>query len=82
MHKLQSEIVKLKSIEGEIIEMDIDAAKYCKTLNEMIDSLGLGEEDDEPVPVPINTATLNKVNSMNCQVSYLIYENVNRLWSG
>lgn len=67
LHILQSEIIKLRST-GEIIEMNVDAAKYCSTLKDMIDNLGLGEEDDEPVSVPINTATLNKVNTKNCLV--------------
>ncbi|XP_019869981.2 S-phase kinase-associated protein 1 isoform X2 [Aethina tumida] len=58
--KRKSEIIKLRST-GEIIEMNVDAAKYCSTLKDMIDNLGLGEEDDEPLSVPINTATLNKV---------------------
>lgn len=41
--------IKLQSCDGEIVDVDIEVAKMSSTLRNMIEDLGLDDEDDEEV---------------------------------
>ena len=42
--------------------MDVEIAKQSVTIKTMLDDLGIGEDDDEGIPLPnVNAAILKKV---------------------
>ncbi|CAH3187071.1 unnamed protein product [Porites lobata] len=54
--------IKLQSSDGEIFEVDVEAAKTSAILGPMAEDLGMGKDDDEPVQLPyVNAAILAKV---------------------
>ncbi|CAH3133334.1 unnamed protein product [Porites lobata] len=54
--------IKLQSSDGEIFEVDVEAAKTSVILGPMVEDLGMGKDDDEPVRLPnVNAAILAKV---------------------
>jgi S-phase kinase-associated protein 1 len=54
--------IKLQSSDGEVFDVDVEVAKASITIKNMIDDLGLKDEDNEPVPLPnVNAAILRKV---------------------
>ncbi|XP_032505736.1 S-phase kinase-associated protein 1-like [Phocoena sinus] len=53
--------IELQSSDGEIFEVDVEAAKQAVTTKTMLKYLGVGDEgDDDPVPVPNVNATILK----------------------
>ena len=55
-------IVKLKSSESDIFDVDVEIAKKADTIKNMMEDLGIKEDDAEPLPLLIvNTAVLKKV---------------------
>mmetsp|Transcript_21750 Transcript_21750/g.36050 ORF Transcript_21750/g.36050 Transcript_21750/m.36050 type:complete len:163 (+) Transcript_21750:96-584(+) len=54
--------IKLQSSDGKMFEVDVEAAKTSVTLGRMVEDLGPGKDDDEPVPLfNVNAAILAKV---------------------
>jgi len=54
--------IKLQSSDGETFDVDIDVAKVSVTIRTMLEDLGIGEDDEEVVPLPkVNSAILRKV---------------------
>jgi len=54
--------IKLKSSDGEVFEVDIEVAKQSVTIKTMLEDLGVGEANDEVVPLPnVNSTILKKV---------------------
>jgi len=54
--------IKLKSSDGEVFEVDTDVAKASVTIKTMLEDLGVGENNDEVVPLPnVNSSILKKV---------------------
>lgn len=45
-------IIKLKSLDVEIFETEIKAAKFSGTIKTMLEDCGLEDEEDAVVPVP------------------------------
>lgn len=64
--------IKLKSSDGEVFDVDIEVAKASVTIKTMLEDLGVGENNDEIVPLPnVNSTILKKgkccpVNSGGC----------------
>ena len=53
--------IKLKSSDGEVFEVDIEVAKQSVTIKTMLEDLGVGEANDEVVPLPnVNSTILKK----------------------
>jgi hypothetical protein len=53
-------MIKLQSSDGEIIDVDVEAAKASNIIKAMIE--GRDEDDDEPVPLlNVNGAIMKKV---------------------
>lgn len=54
--------IKLKSSDGEIFDVDIEVAKQSITIKTMLEDLGVGESNEEIVPLPnVNSTILKKV---------------------
>ena len=54
--------IKLISSDGEEFPVDIEIAKKSMTVKQLLDDLGVSEDDDEPVPFPnVNAPILKKV---------------------
>jgi len=54
--------IKLKSSDGEVFEVDVEVAKQSVTIKTMLEDLGVGESNDEIVPLPnVNSTILKKV---------------------
>ena len=53
--------IKLKSSDGEVFDVDIEVAKASITIKTMLEDLGVGENNDEIVPLPnVNSTILKK----------------------
>lgn len=53
--------IKLKSSDGEVFDVDIEVAKASVTIKTMLEDLGVGENNDEIVPLPnVNSTILKK----------------------
>ena len=53
--------IKLKSSDGEVFEVDVEVAKASVTIKTMLEDLGVGENNDEVVPLPnVNSTILKK----------------------
>lgn len=53
--------IKLKSSDGEVFEVDVEVAKQSVTIKTMLEDLGVGESNDEIVPLPnVNSTILKK----------------------
>lgn len=54
-------MIKLKSSDNDVFDVDVEVAKASMTIKTMIDELGLNDEAEE-VPLPnVNSAILRKV---------------------
>lgn len=54
--------IKLKSSDGEVFDVDIEVAKQSVTIKTMLEDLGVGETNEEIVPLPnVNSTILKKV---------------------
>ena len=54
--------IKLESNDGEMFTVDLDIARHFGTVKNMLEDLGMDEEDEEAIPLPnVNGATLKKV---------------------
>jgi len=55
-------LIKLQSSDGEVFPVDVEIAKQSVTIRQMLDDLGMEEEEEESVPLPnVNAAILKKV---------------------
>lgn len=54
----ESRIVKLISMEDQPVETTIKCAKMCRTINEMMETLGEDHNDDKPLEVPVKSVPL------------------------
>jgi len=55
-------VIKLKSSDGEVFDVDVEVAKASVTIKTMLDDLGIEEDDQEVVPLPnVNSTILKKV---------------------
>ena len=51
--------IKLESNDGEMFTVDLDIARQFGTVKNMLEDLGMDEEDEEAIPLPnVNGATL------------------------
>ena len=49
-------------MDGDTFEVDVEIAKQSVTIKNMLEDLGMDEDDEEVVPLPnVNTAILKKV---------------------
>merc|ERR1712110_600567 len=54
--------IKLQSKDGEVFQIDTDAAKLSVTIRDMMELLGIEEGSEDPVPLgEVNAQTLNRV---------------------
>lgn len=62
--------IKLKSSDGVVFEVDVVIAKCFGLINNILDCVGISEDDEEAVSLPcVNSAILKKV--INIQSSYI-----------
>lgn len=56
-------VIKLKSSDNEVFDVDVEVAKASVTIKTMLDNIGeLSDKDDDIVPLPnVNAAILKKV---------------------
>lgn len=55
-------VIKLKSSDNDVFDVDVEVAKASNTIKTMIEDLGLKEDEKEEVPLPnVNSAILKKV---------------------
>ena len=53
--------IKLRSNDGEVFEVDMEVAKQSITIKTMLEDLGVGDDNNETVPLPnVNSAILKK----------------------
>merc|ERR1712024_92763 len=54
--------ISLRSSDGELFPVDLEVAKKSMTIRTMLDTLDIGEDDDEEVPIlNVNAAILKLV---------------------
>jgi S-phase kinase-associated protein 1 len=54
--------LKLQSSDGEIFSVETQIAKQSNTIRTMLEELGMGDDDEEAIPLPnVNAAILKKV---------------------
>ena len=52
--------IKLQSSDGEVFPVDVEIAKQSVTIKTMLEDLGMDEDDEEVVPLPVVNATILK----------------------
>ena len=58
--------LKLQSSDGEVFQVETQIAKQSNTIRTMLEELGMGDDDDEAIPLPnVNATILKKV--ISCQ---------------
>ena len=54
--------LKLQSSDGEVFQVETQIAKQSNTIRTMLEELGMGDDDDEAIPLPnVNATILKKV---------------------
>lgn len=54
--------LKLQSSDGEIFQVETQIAKQSNTIRTMLEELGMGDDDDEAIPLPnVNAIILKKI---------------------
>jgi len=60
--KMPSQMIKLQSSDGEIFDVEVKVAQCSMTIKQMLEDLGMEENDDEVIPLPnVSAAILRKV---------------------
>lgn len=59
---MPSQMIKLQSSDGEIFEVEVKVAQCSMTIKQMLEDLGMEENDEEVIPLPnVSAAILRKV---------------------
>lgn len=54
--------LKLQSSDGEIFQVETQIAKQSNTIRTMLEELGMGDDDEEAIPLPnVNAIILKKI---------------------
>ncbi|CAG7827704.1 unnamed protein product [Allacma fusca] len=60
--KMPSQQIKLQSSDGEIFDVEVKVAQCSMTIKQMLEDLGMEENDEEVIPLPnVSAAILRKV---------------------